>query len=488
VKVRVTAKYPKYESVLKYVTGEVDIKVVYGVQVSTMAELRQASADQEAYAYLEGNYKAPEQIFENINPETGVTYRMYTSASSVRNYAICFAKDTDITANDASTSIAYEYDVKGNPVFMDNGDTVKVHGDVYGNNGMLSAEKQQLNKDAALLRILWSNVTVSNLRLRANILDSSGSVDADDTNGFSGKCFDIYNGDNHHGYHLENIRIEYCIVENARQAIGSFSADLTLDGLIVRNVSTVSMYVPMRVGDYWDHAQQCWVTGMSYNHLNMNNCIFSNCLQSVGSFSYERVTLTNSKELRFAVKQADEDDKEVALRNTEYFLENFAAKGINTIVRQTGFIDIYNWHDIKKASLIQIDGDGMEAVNVVISRASEKIVTTNSLFANVRYWSESEQTFYFHMGFISTGISMGQGIMDEQTFLDLSCEDKNINEEGIETLKIEAESSDGETKTYERLIKGFSIKFYNYKNTSTVTPYSTYTLDYNLIRHLHGEQ
>lgn len=483
VKVRVVAKYPKYESALKYVTDEVNIQVVYGVQIENIAEFRMASEDQKAYAYAEGNYKDPTLYFEHNDVETETVYRLYHSDSSEHGYAICFARNANV---------AYEIDGSGRPVTVTENDSnrsVRVFGDVYGNNAMLSAEKGQLTTNASLIRIVWSDVTVSNLRLRANSIGDDGMIS--DTNGFSGKCFEIYNDNAYYGYFLNNVRIEYCIAENGRQIIKSLSTDLTIDGTIIRNVSTVSMYVPTRVGDYWDRMADggngSWVTGLCFTKLNINNCLYSNCLQSVGSFSYERVTLTDKGASRFVKIRENETAKEAAERNLRYYQDNFIAHGMNTSVNQTGFIDIYNWHNTNNASLLMLEGDGLKEVNDLISNFSGKILSTNSITENLRYWSEKDNAYYFHMGFLCTGISADKGIFAENTFLEVHFEDENMNADGISTRDLKEESEDRAIKLGERTIKGFSIQFFNYKNTASITPESTYTFNDELIRHLHGE-
>lgn len=151
-----SAKYPKYEGMSKFTTQEVTINAIFGVAVSSVAEIEVASKNQRAYAEAEDNI-VPSQIrHEFTNDYDSSVYRVRTNPSSKSTYAICF-----------EGNVAYTIAEQGEHLVGPD-DRLNFYGDVYGNNFMLSTETNQLDENTKIMRISWSNVTMSNLILRAN--------------------------------------------------------------------------------------------------------------------------------------------------------------------------------------------------------------------------------------------------------------------------------------------------------------------------------
>ncbi len=486
ITVKVSAKYPKYEGDVNLTTATVTIKTIYGIEVSNIAELRKAAVYQKEYAYADGNLQDREVVWElknTVYPGTERAredrYRVYNGRHSLKTYAICFAGDA-------------RYEDEKNPdgslLTITDGNSVVIYGDVYGNGYRLSAERNQVEGVQAMLWIAWSNVTVSNLNMRANKLEKDGMLSANDTQGLKGECFQVFSKEEE-GYQRNrtvNVTVEYCIVENARRAGQTYNADVTFKGLVVRNVDSTAFYIPCRMTNYID-VDGNWTAFPNYSHINMHNCVFSNCISTIGSYSYERFTImpkTGHNDDPFndyTVGQGRfvRDDLEA---NAEFFRENFIKDHhINTVIKQTGFLDVYNWQDVRNASIIDV---GDTTTNQLIGNVAGSVLAINSAFRNASYVSKEENTTYFHVGLISTGISFGEGIMDEPSYLEISFEDSRFGAP-IETRKIEVEGNDLAAIGAEAL-KVMEIKFYCYSNTADITPYSHYEINSDFINRLHS--
>ena len=88
------------------------------------------------------------------------------------------------------------------------------------------------------------------------------------------------------------------------------------------------------------------------------------------------------------------------------------------------------------------------------------------------------------MGFLSSGVSFGEGIMDEPIYLDITFEDERFVKEPIRTRNVKTTSAD--LAAAELLISKMELVFYGYNDKSDITPTSTFIIDSRFIEHLHG--
>ena len=454
VVVKVSAKYPKYESMTRFTTEEVTLNVVYGVAVRNIDELTQASKDQEAYAKAEDNILNPDgkEVWRLQNGDD--TYVVRNAKTSKQTYAICFEDNCAYTP---------EYDEDGEIVAnVTWSNFLHFYGNVYGNNHMLSAKRGQV--DSYLIGISWDGITISNLVMRANdIGDNSEITDAEDTQTFKGNIVDVEYGDDR----LVDLRFEYCIFENSSQGVSTYNADIEYDGCIMRNMVQCAMYIPQRIQyDESKDEYRPW-----YSHIKLNNFICSNTLGTLMSITYESYTVTSGKTGRFV-----KDDLKA---NEQYFLDTFYKDGINCVVTQTGFLDAYNWQDIDNAKLIDVGEDG---INNAIGTMFGNLVRENSAFNDYRYAADNGKT-YVHVAFIVSGIHFSSGIRNAPTYLELDMNDPNYNCFDSTTLKEEKNAS---SNMAVRLLKTIPIKLYGYKNNAPITPSSTYQLNNALIDRIHN--
>ena len=470
VTVKVSAKYPKYENAFTHDT--VDVNVVYGVEVNDCKELRTASADQKEYAFKDGNLIESELAFEHFNTANGRNdrYRVYNYQRSNYTYAISFAADVAIE-----------------------GGSIGVYGNVYGNNYKFYAEANQMSTYSPMFYVYWSNVTISNLNIRANGISDNGTITSDETTGFTGQCVYVGNENNVDKARIINTRIEYCILENACRSLEVSNADVIVEGSIMRNISNAAIYIRTTMMTYFED-DGIRTTFPRYGHLDLKNNVFSNCLATIGAFGYETYTYMPKKSANQSDELYDYSDDDVPSgvgrfvrddldANARYFRENFASKGINTSVNQTGFIDVYNWQNIENANLVGDLGDA--TLNSVVTAASGSLLKTNSTFSSALY-RDKEDT-YLHMGFITMGILFSQGIFSEPSYLDIRFEDRRFAAV-ISTKGMPQQCTDFMGSNAEKFLTKAEIKYYSYTAAADIKPDSTYVVNWAMIAHLHGER
>lgn len=450
--VKVSAKYPKYEGMTKFTTQQVTVNAIFGVAVSSVAELEVASRYQRSYAEAEGNRIESKKTFEVINDYSNRVYRVLSNPSSTATYAICFENNVSYTIAEQGANLSGPED------------RLNFYGDVYGNNHMLSTETNQLSTNTKLMRISWSNVTMSNLILRANSAAQGTEIDsAEDTKGFTGILGAVGSHVNWNIYRLENVKIEYCIFENAKEAINVNNSNVDFDGCIVRNLCYCGIATQARINE------SDGVLYPYYSHIGMNNFVFSNTLASIMVVNYEHYTTTGkATDYRFAA---------TAEENEKWFMDNFYANGINFVLNQTGFLDAYNWQLVSSATLIDA---GDEKLNTLIAKASDAVMRTNSFFEHRRI-IDSNDTCWIHIAFISAGITSGLTV--EKVYSQITTQDKRLSY--INTSDMQVESTNPIYKLGEQVLKKASAGIWGYDNQQNIQPSTTYMVNDAFIDRLH---
>lgn len=488
VVVRVSAKYPKYESVTKFVTKEVTLTVVYGVAVNNMDELRVASGDQQAYVQSEGNLVVRSDEDRTYWAKEGVDefYKVYRSNYSLRNYAIVL---TD--------NCMYEerLDEDGKPITWTSWwDIVVVYGNVYGNNKKIYAKLGTMYDDGYILRIGWGGLTISNLILRANEIGME-DLDINNVSEFQSNVCEINARDGRwfedEGNH---ITLEYSIIENGNKGINLYNTDITFKGCIIRNMTECGIYAPYRM-NYTTNGEVDANTGKqivypSYSHINLHNVICSNTIGSMMSVVYESVTMKSSTAYRFVgeTKYIGDDEEKLAqntlleLENEKFFVDNFYNNGINMVVNQTGFLRAYNWMDVNDSGRIHVGNTLMDSI---LGTMFGQIINGDpQTFEKYLYTAEgdngNEQQF-LHFAFL---VSSGKGILDAPTYLQLHIQDEDYNCFNIQDVNFENVDL-GSFNFAKNMLSTMSLKIYGYSKEAEITPFSTYQLNSGLIQELH---
>lgn len=451
--VKVSAKYPKYEGMTKFTTQEVTLNAIFGVAVSSVAELEAAAKYQRAYAEAAENVLGAQTRYEIKNDYDNKLYRVQANPYSKTTYAICF-----------ENNVAYTIAEQGENLVGPE-DRANFYGDVYGNNHMLSTESKQLEINTKLMRISWSNVTMSNLILRANSAITEEIDSAEDTKDFTGILGIIGSHVDWGRFRLENVRVEYCIFENAKESLNINNSDVTFDGCIVRNLCYCGFATQVRMNDYGD------VIYPYYSHVTMNNFVFSNTIGSIMVVNYEHVTTTNkATDYRFAA---------TAEENEKWYMENLYANGINFRFKQTGFLDAYNWQPVSSASLISVGNVNGINVDDIIAKFSDMIIRGNSAFANRRI-IDSNDVCWIHVAIVTAGITTGFTV--ENTYADVNIQDKRLSYFNTKEMPIE---NSGPAKIGESFLKKASAGIWGYDNQQNIQPSTTYMVNDAFIDRLH---
>ena len=484
--VKVSAKYSKHEGESTFTQKTVRINVVHGVAVYNMDELRQAALDQKAYTGVSAVYDrvagdktwqnindalatdcpdnlvAPEKTFSHINAEDGKKYEVWTNPTSNRTYSISLM---------ANCAFDTEKNEDGTPVNTIGGERPDFYGDVYGNNKMISAITGQIRDE--LIRVSWGNVTISNVVLRANSNPENGEISsADDTMAFTGKLVKVGSDVHWDFFRLENVRFDYCILENGTEGMDVRNTDLTINGCIVRNLLSCGFNVMNRM--YTDVNN---TIHPFYTHVKFNNFISSNTLASVLVATYEKYSYSDNEVGRFVKKDLDANEK--------YFLENFAKPDsdderlrLNFEITQTGVFEVYNWQNIDYASIFKTGNDAIDAM--IVSQTS-LVIRNNPTFAPFRYIDEKGEC-YVHVAFVFAAVTVdGIKPIIEPTYQNLKLEDKVLNKLCSSDVESTPNGEAGEA-----LLQKIGVTIYGYHNDAPILPNTTYQINTALIDRLHG--
>ena len=487
VKVKVSAKYPKHEGATEYTQETVDINVTHGVAVYDMAELRQAALDQKAYTGVNTIYDrvpgaklfdgvqnalqndcpenliAPEKIFRHEVAATNDIYEVWTNPTSKRTYSISLMANC---AFDTSTND------DGMPKHIVNWtERPEFYGNVYGNNRMISAITGQI--DGELVRISWGNVKMSNVILRANTTPESGEISTDDTLSFKGRVVKVGSDLQWDWYRLENVKFEYCILENGQEGLDVRNTNISFDGCIIRNLMSCGLSIMNKM-----YVDDKGITHPFYSHVNFHNFISSNTLASVLVATFEKFTYSGTDIGRFVANDL--------AQNQQYFVDNFAKPDSenererhNFELNQSGILEIYNWQNIEYASIFDT---GNKVVNDLITSQTSMVIRENPTFDKFRY-VDTDGTCYVHVAFVFAAVTLAPPLqfIVEPTPQTIRLEDTMLSNINSKDVAVTENGGLGED-----ILRMIGVTIYGYQNTARILPHTTYQVNTALINRLHG--
>ena len=464
--VTISAKYPKFQSRPEYTTVQFTVKVTKGVEVSSWIEALALAEENKLIA--KGNEKAQEKTS---------TWDMILATNIAR--ADGFVPDDALIASlekiEDKVNDGRNLSNSDEALWLENGGseglnylrdmteyvrttTIYMRGNLYGNGNMIYGFKAQYdNEQDSLLFVIDDGVKISNVILRVCEVGDQIVDDAEDAQGLKGNAVRIEAHDTgDFRLRITDTRIEYSILENGETLMRSYNGDVTLDGCILRNTSSAAMYVPTRRNK----------TGVLYSHLTVNNCVFSNMLSTALNAFFDGYS--NDKDPA-SLAQAEKD----------------MAEGRTFILNQTGFIDIYNWHPTDVLNFMADLSD----INIpVLGNVNLNMFVTEALAENTEFKQYSriyQQTEYFHMGLVVSGITKSNGSFGfGKTYHICTFEDDRI--ESVTTSQI-FKSNGTYTAMLNGVLNGNDIYLYTYAQNGNLTPDTTYQVNDRLIRHLHGE-
>ncbi len=328
--------------------------------------------------------------------------------------------------------------------------TILLRGALYGNNFTVSGSDATVSyKDTKLMNVRTDGVLISNVCLRCIGDIQEEITDAEDNVGLKGICVYVegYEDPSTHVYaHIKDVTFEYSIFENCCIAIRIYGGSVKVNGCIVRNTSEVAFYVPSYIEDK---------TGNDGIHrpdnkwagLTMRNCVMSNMLGTAFSFYYNGFSNGSNQ------------------FNSKAQAEAAIAAGYNTVLYQEGFLDIYNWQELNVVNLLP-PGTLDETLQSALNAAIRSAIGNSQVREN--YSVKHNGVDYFHLGFISTGIS-------EKTYLETHFEDKRIQKllsDDILPIKL----------------GDYAVSLYTYgKNYGDLRPNKTYEVNSKMIDKLNNK-
>lgn len=301
----------------------------------------------------------------------------------------------------------------------------------YGNGFSFEGmEYPNKKEETNLLEIGGSNITLSNLRIS---FDDPEKIN--DTKGLNGYLLMI--GQKEQEERFENIVVEYCTFENGYYAVSIHNSDATINGCIMRNASNFGIYLP---SDKKENGES------DYSNLVLQNNIISNIIAPAVGIVTEAPDLENQSSLKIK-----------------------------------GFIDIYNWQDLSSSNnkmfnreIIKnnnaLDGIVKGLINNMLDKELKKEeyneIKHSKNDGNMQYQ-------YIHLGMIKVGA------FNEST-VEIINDDKNLIAFDLDVLTT--------LKIGKKPIIPYPVILYCYKNTSEITPESTFQESFELYEKLRGER
>lgn len=459
VKVMAHAKYPRFETNSEHTTAYVTLKVVYGVDVTTFEQAMRAGQDQRKYAFGDKE-KLDGTILDSFDVNNN-KFRVIETERPAGNFAITLANDIA-----APEDLIINWD--------DPNRCIVLYGDLYGNGHMISTLPQNLVDWASYdVRVACSNVTVSNVTIR----HENFQPDKLDAHTFENSYCLIVCSENSDMERVTNVRLEYSIFENSHSGVEIDNMDGVIDGCLFRNIGGIGIYDYARTrspeGANGDEFNFC------FSRMTINNCVFSSVIAVSISASHESFALDGATG-RFSSSDNLVKGQEESYKWVE---DNLVPRGYVTSIKQTGFLDIYNWQNATDANLIDT---GDETYNSMIRAMITPMFSHPAFLPGVYSLVEDGvRKDYFHLGLMTSGINLGGGVANERTFTQYSFEDDRFFRIYSRELSDDYPGITQSIKGVLSILKNFEVTLYCYKKESSLSPMSTYTVNSRFIEHLH---
>lgn len=423
----------------EYQNGELtNYEIPFSIQYPSGADWSDfiVTVSDEEFAVFDGNTltvigDAPER--KALTVTVTARYSAFESMDAVTRRNFVFLDGVNCDSYDEIVTAASE----GHNVMLSEkvtvptgADTISLRSDFYGNGYMLDAIKMTKEESTTpVLEIEKGGVTVSNAYVRAD-----NAVKINEANGLSGTAIKI--GDAESEF-IEDVRIEYSILENCYYGIYSERAEYEADGCIIRNTSNFGIHVVNNKNESGEYV---------YSNVTVNNTIMSNIVATA-----------------VGISTMSEESGGSALRTQSTFT-------------QTGFLDIYNWQDVTAMRMLDRELiPGNPGADEMIKRIANSAIAgeiKKDDYAKLRV--EKDGVIYVNLGIVTAGA------VYECTTVP-TFEDERFITFPIAVL----DSLNNITKPF-----GFTMQpcvLYLYDNTADITPDSTFTEDAATYSRLRGE-
>ena len=380
--------------------------------------------------YVKG--AAPEKKVLTVSVRAHYSNFVSMEAKANRHFTVidgvnCYSYADVVSASKANENVVLRADMKTTTA----DEKIKLRSSLYGNAYMLDYTDTNKEAEEPIINVLADNSVVSNVTIRGG-----DAMLINTANGLHGAA--IWVGEEETEAFVNNVRIEYSILENCYYAVATSKAQVTIDGCIMRNISNFGIFIPndkLKSGIY------------IRSDVVVNNCMMSNIVApAIGISTLNPV----------AVEQST--------------------------FRQTGFLDVYNWQDLTANNMIDREyipnnPGANKAFRDIIEDSLEGELKKDD-YATLRYTVGN--TDYIHLGVITSG-AMNE-CTTVPTFEDTRFEKFVLTEVGA----MKDLSNNGLVRLF---IKHdlYPITLYNYRNTAEITPETKFLADKNAFARLRGE-
>ncbi len=461
ITVKVSAKYPRFETSQRHTTDSVTINAVFGVEVANFEQMMRATKRQREYFNRADNI-IPGEDLDVLTAPDGEEYRVHIGNRAKRSYAITLAGNVSLAEGQ---KLDYQ---------MKEGVCVVLFGNLYGNGYIISAKPENVvNGRSHLIRGAASDITVSNVHVRhqdvqIDVLDSTTFTD--------GYCIAVEDIDSLN-YRVENFTLEYSILENSYGGVILRNADVAIKGCIIRNISTSGVNGFARVYDNY----------LVFPRLALHNSIFSSVIAFNVGINHEQYSVNKNNTGRFSAIKPKDPDKptsdEISQSREESYKwteENLVPKRYVPCLDQTGFLDIYGWQNATKVNLIDT---GDKKYNQMLSAIVGPLVENHPVFQPCVCTYNGIK--YLHLGIMSVGINIPK--LGERLFLQATFEDDRFIKLTLTGLSTDVPGLPLDVKTIlDLFMDQLSLEMYNYRSDADLGPGSTYEINSKLINHLHS--
>ena len=428
------------------------------------------SVDNTEYAHFDGNNlvfhwdKVPDEktiLNVTVSAKYPLFYNNKTYTTS--SFAVKTIKGVAVNSSETAEKVAADgYRL----IFVDDVEMkvngVNVYNDMYGNNHYVTMDQNQPSDVGWAPFVIRKNAVVSNIQIKCNEVDESITNSADRAKGLTWTGL-RFQWDCQRGYEDRFTgRLEYSIIENANILLRAFGCDITVDGCVFRNSSNMGIYMDAEKlqtenGDWF----------VEYTHMTIKNCIMSNMLATAISCHYSNENFydhdSNGKIIGSALDDTLSYDKTK-----------------NTTLKQEGFLDIYNWQNLKEVDLMGGSADIPDIAKLALSAATEEIFSLPGfkpyIYPENDAAGEGQTTNYVHMGLMSTG------------FLNPSVFECTFEDERFHYIDLRKEDLGDLEDLFGVLLKEKHFKLWVYDKDADITPKSKYVLDRYTLFRLHPEE
>lgn len=462
ITVTVSPRYPRSSAV---VAQDITVTVIPAVEVNDANELFVAARTTQYFDKRKGEDVANNGGVDDL----GNIYWRYSDRTPAYDGDIVLGSDIAYCDMETGEPLITVYEQKKAEL-----EVVPYEAEIccslYGNNHRIYANRAFMTEyEGAMVVMREEGGVVSNVIITPNydIGEEIGSTkEAQGLNGYAlhVRTLGQHSNDATHDPNQEYVngdlttsRVEYSILQNAGSGLGLHGVDCTLDGVIIRNTGGTGIYVPTSIDREWDLHFDDTAGDVKFSILRTHNVTMSNMIGTGMSFEFKRFSSDSSENFCY------------------HYYEAALEKGYKSQLKQTGYLDIYNWQSTDALSLIDPTsvGNNKGALDLLMNTILPTAFASDKWDRLVKDYAGMS---FVHFGMVSTGLS-------ENTYFEPEFSDDRFIQV---TTGAGDESEDILGFDFGSVIK-FPVNVWCYTAAeSDIQPGATYTVNSRFIDRMHS--